>query len=401
MGVPEAAFETATIHDKPAVSARRVLFLSSLWPPAVVGGAEVYASTLADHLIAGGHTVGVVTLGVQGDQVVDTLRPCPHTVEQHRDASKAAQAAFHLADVWHPGVRGRLESAIASFRPDVVHSHVVTGMSTRALTVPARLGIAHVHTVHDHWLRCWRSTGTRRGQAPCGPACTALGAWRARHLRRHHPHVVIGISHALLAAHRQLVPLLGHTRVLHHPGEPSRSRSNGPVASPPTFGFLGQLNPNKGVDVLADAKARLDPGVRCLIAGKGPLAETIAARHIPGIELVGWVSGEGKEAFFDRIDCLVVPSVWEEPAGLVVLEAVARGIPVIASDVGGLPEYVPDRCHDLLFPRGDADALAAAMRRFAADPSRFDVSDTVLPSWAEHLGELLDAYDDATRIAGS
>lgn len=378
---------------------RRVLLLSSLWPPAVVGGAELYAAALADRLVGAGHVVGVVTLGVPGPQVVAQMPPRPHTVEYHRAGSRVAQVMFHLGDVWQPGVHRRLRSAIAAFRPDVVHSHVVTGMSARALATPSRLGVGHVHTVHDHWLRCWRSTGTRQDQRPCGPACRSLATWRALQLRRHHPHVVLGISSDVLERHEHLGRVLERARVLRHPVEDVPARRPRPVGSPPTFGYLGQLNPNKGVPVLLDAAERLGSAAHVVVAGRGVLDQVVAARTGPHVEVLGWVSGAAKADFFERIDCLVVPSVWDEPAGLVVLEAAARGIPVIASAAGGLPEYVPGPCRALLVPPGDAGALADAMGRFAARPEAFDVTGTPLLRWDEHLDEVVRAYDDARALA--
>jgi glycosyltransferase involved in cell wall biosynthesis len=200
---------------------------------------------------------------------------------------------------------------------------------------------------------------------------------------------VIGISHAMLQRHGD-VRGRRDTLVVHHPAEavPGRPRPT-PGAGLPLFGFLGQLAGNKGVHVLLEAAAA--GGHRLLVAGRGPLEPMV--RRAPNIDYVGWVSGEERERFFDRIDCLVVPSVWHEPAGLAVNEAYARGIPVIASAVGGLPEYVPDACRSLLATPGDAGSLAAAMTRFADAPAHY------LPGrpdqrrgWVPHIEQILGAY---------
>ena len=70
-------------------------------------------------------------------------------------------------------------------------------------------------------------------------------------------------------------------------------------------------------------------------------------------------------------DAFVCPSRWAEAAGLVNIEAQACGLPVLASRIGGIPEYVMDGRTGVLFPPGDAEELAAAVRRLLDDPERF------------------------------
>ncbi len=77
-------------------------------------------------------------------------------------------------------------------------------------------------------------------------------------------------------------------------------------------------------------------------------------------------------------------------------EARARGVPVIGADIGGISELVGPGDRALLFPSGDAGALARCLERFARAPSSFvDGSGTGLVSWADHLDGVLDAYHDA------
>jgi glycosyltransferase involved in cell wall biosynthesis len=367
--------------------------VSSLWPPRIVGGAELYAATLADHLAAEGHAVGAITLGVDGPGVVGTVRPWPARVDEVRSVEAWRRIAFHVRDVWRTDTARALRRAIERFRPDVVHTHGVHGMSVAALVAPGAAGVPHVHTLHDFWLRCWRSTMTGRSGAPCGRSCRAIAAWRAGAQRRHGPDVTIAISRAILERHPS-IDRAGGARVLLHPLEAPRPRPARRHDGDVVFGYLGQLNPNKGVALLLEA-SRAVPH-RLLVAGTGRLSRTVSAAAGPDLEYLGWVSGPSKEAFFDAVDCLVVPSTWPEPAGLVVNEAVARGVPVIASTAGGLPEYVPAECRSLLVPPGDVPALAAAMSRFAADPAaHLPAPPDPGRSWSAHVAAVLDAYAGA------
>lgn len=378
----------------------RILMVSSNWPPVTAGGAEAYVRDLTAALRARGDSVAAVTLGIPGDDVVGNVAPRPHRLSDHQRAGRVAQLRFHLADVWRRDTATAIERGVRAFAPDVVHTHVVTGMSVNALTTPARLGVPHVHTLHDYWLRCWRSTGTRRDQRPCGPSCRAIAHRRHAALRRSCPDVTIGISRSIVAGHEPYdVP--GDVRVVLHPATPpahGMPRADRAPDSMPTFGFLGQLNPNKGIRHFLDAASRLASEARFVTAGRGRLdAEVGRAQAAGTVDHRGWVSDEEKERFFTDIDALVVPSLWSEPAGLVVLEAAVRGVPVIASNVGGIPEYVPEPCRPLLFPPGDVDALVGRLRDFGADPTRFTVSASAVKTWDEHLDEVLAAYEAAVR----
>ena len=79
-------------------------------------------------------------------------------------------------------------------------------------------------------------------------------------------------------------------------------------------------------------------------------------------------------------------------------EAAMRGVPVVGARRGGIPEYVPETCHPLLFDPDRAGDLGAALQRFQADPTAFAVSPPSGRTWADHLAQVVSAYRDA--IAG-
>ncbi|GAA2899777.1 hypothetical protein GCM10010455_24430 [Microbacterium esteraromaticum] len=140
-------------------------------------------------------------------------------------------------------------------------------------------------------------------------------------------------------------------------------------------GFVGRLVEEKGVQVLLDAVAAF-PQLRVRFAGAGPLAPDITERSrmlgiADRVELVGPVPPERMPEFYASLDVVAVPSVptssWTEQFGRVAVEAMAAGVPVVASDAGALPEVVGGA--GLVVPRGDAEALGAALGR-ASGPER-------------------------------
>jgi len=140
------------------------------------------------------------------------------------------------------------------------------------------------------------------------------------------------------------------------------------IHQPLTLGLLGQISPHKGHDDAVDAIRLVGPGFRLLIAGKGEESYVSALRRkcagLP-VAFPGFVS---LPEFFESIDVLLVPS-WEEPFGLVVLEGMASGIPVISTAAGGPLEIIRSGLNGILVPPQDSKALAAAI---AAIPGQRD-----------------------------
>ena len=97
------------------MTVRRILMISSLWPPVVLGGAESYASALAEQLRARGGEVGVLTFGVGGDDVVSTVSPWPYRLEAYASKGAASRSAFHLLDVYRPAAPRAIHEAIDAF----------------------------------------------------------------------------------------------------------------------------------------------------------------------------------------------------------------------------------------------------------------------------------------------
>jgi glycosyltransferase involved in cell wall biosynthesis len=137
--------------------------------------------------------------------------------------------------------------------------------------------------------------------------------------------------------------------------------------------FAGRLSPEKGVDVLLDALARV-PGARLRIAGDGPqeaVLRRLADARAPGrVTFLGRLDRAAVHDEMRRSCAVVVPSQWHENQPITVLEAFACGVPVVATTLGGLPELVTDGVDGLLVVPGDARALGAALAAVAEDPER-------------------------------
>lgn len=151
------------------------------------------------------------------------------------------------------------------------------------------------------------------------------------------------------------------------------------------LGYCGRLVREKGIDVLLRAMARLDAGagaVKLLIVGSDaqnvmlygeplvPTLQALAARLGLGERVIFAGPRRDVERWYNAMDIMAAPSLYAEPFGLVIAEAVACERPVVASRVGGIPEILSGPLEQLLVPPHDDAALAAALRRLIDDPQR-------------------------------
>lgn len=261
--------------------------------------------------------------------------------------------------------------------------------------------------VKSRWSWMWQlrrwDARHRKGVLWCNGLVPATATWghsdRIVHLHQHPDglHRVlsalsrIGARETLVPSAHMLTSVPG-ARVM--PNWTQRMRRRQRVAAADarfSVGFLGRLGPDKGVHVLAEAMALLEreqPGsFRLVLAGepvfvaKSKAAQTDAA--LAAVESmtdrVGWVAPAD---FFDTIDLLVVPSVWQEPFGLVAAEAMSAHVPLVVSDAGALPEIV-GADSGLVVPSGDALALAELIGRIASGEQEADI-EAQHERWVEH-----------------
>ena len=159
--------------------------------------------------------------------------------------------------------------------------------------------------------------------------------------------------------------------------------------------FLGRVGERKGTPVLLQALAQMrDADWELICAGDGEVSKYKAMAGQLGLEprvrFLGWVDEDEAQALLAGSDLLVLPSL-NEGLPMSIIEAMAHGLPVIATPVGGIPELVTSGKTGLLVPPAEPDTLAEALRHLIEDPqSRRRMGANALAAWREH--HLIDAY---------
>lgn len=359
----------------------KMLFVSALYHPNIVGGAEKVVRILAEGMRDAGHESVVATTDQQpGVRVADVNGVKVYYIglkniywpHERKPRPAAIKPLWHIIDRHNPWMTRALARVIDQEQPDLVNTHCLTGFSPAVWPAVQRRQIPLVHTLHDYSLLCPKTSMFRNG-ANCATPCTACEL-SAVPGRRHSGCVetVVGVSRHTLERHlAQGFFRHATTRVIHNglsgmplPAVPAR------VADQPLrVGYVGQLTPTKGIAELV-AVMRSWPASTCTltVAGRGAADFELALRaQAPAnVSFLGFVD---PAQVYRRIDVLVVPSLWQEPLATVVLEAFMHGVPVIATNRGGMPEMVEHGRTGIVYEPSDPTGLRDAIAAFVSDRS--------------------------------
>ncbi len=171
--------------------------------------------------------------------------------------------------------------------------------------------------------------------------------------------------------------------------------------------FFGRISREKGLDVLIDAYQRLRPGLRLVLAGRSydGCEEELRAMVLPEmqnrIEFRGFLQGEDLARCIAAARLSVVPSRWYDNAPLAVYESYLLGTPVLAADIGGIPEQVRPGVTGELFAPDDPDDLARALESMLADDGKLERMGREARNYALHDVSMDRHLDDLLRLFNS
>ncbi|HKG37400.1 MAG TPA: glycosyltransferase [Conexibacter sp.] len=349
-----------------------VLSIGNLYPPHYAGGYELMWHAWVEHARAAGHVVRVLAsderTGATGPDDTDVHRELRRYWSSGGSPQLTLRERISLERANAAAVRRHLDE----LQPDVVAWWGMGGMPLSSIEQVRRAGVPAVAFVMDDWLT----------YQPPGDAWLRLFATRPRlgRIAERVLRIPTRVDFADAATYvfvsetlRRQGPPLPHTAV-----EPSGVTDNFVDPRPPRpwswrLLSVGRIDPRKGVATAIEALVEL-PEATLTVAGSGPsalLADLAALAERVGVTdrvtFAGAVPRAELPALYEAHDAVVFPVVWEEPWGLVPLEAMALGRPVTASGRGGSSEYLRDGENCLLHVPGDPTSVAATVRRLAGD----------------------------------
>ena len=412
----------------------RVLFLVHGHPAERPGGAEVYAWELFLAMKDNPRFEPFFLSRTDVRPGQPVLSENPHHPGHFRLATDMADFDFLYQELRAPANTGWwLETLLRKLQPDVVHFQHTLFLGLRLIplvrTVLPRAKV--IYTLHEFFPLCHhrgllyrtREPGPCDGPSPsdchrCFPDISpASFAGREKHVlerlaavdRFIAPSKFLGARFAAwgLPTKKIVVEEYGRRNIPVVPPRPAERRDQ--------FGYFGQINPFKGVDVLLQAVLRLatvgSPTLRVHLSGANlelqpPAWQEAYRKLLDAARATGRVIDHGPYAQAELprrmalVDWVVVPSIWWENSPLVIQEAAASGRPVLTSDIGGMAEKVVHGVTGYHFRAGDPLSLAAAIRDALLDPDAWTrLRESIPPPYAmsNHLRVLEDLYNSVKR----
>lgn len=365
----------------------KILHLNSTCAP--TGGGMLYVLNVMAELQNRGHRCILVSGGSEPERAC-ALDCCSEVV-----LFPEAAAYVHTKPV---DVLRKFETLVQRIDPDVIHIHAIDNPYVIRRCIELR---PTVRTYHDYKplcpgsLRYYRTNGAHCNRA-LSPYCL-LSAYVNWCNNRNPVSVVASYRQGRaelehVATYKRLIVASEYVRqrvlleglpdefvvrlpyFTYLPETTAVRPSNNHLTGRPQILFLGRVAEVKGLDRLLQAMPLVDYNAELIVAGDGyslASVQTLVARLNLNdrVKFVGWQTGSAKQRLLAGCSLLVIPSLWPEPFGIVGLEAMAHGKPVVAFDVGGISEWLVDGQTGFLVPPYDVEIMASRINQLLSDSS--------------------------------
>lgn len=405
----------------------RILHIVHQYLPDKVGGTELYTRTLARHQAALGHDVAVFTPSPSSNSAMPVLEDGVR-IYRIPVANRSATAVF-LSTFRQPQLNEAFRKCLRQENPQIIHIEHLMGLPVSLVSDIQTAQIPYLVTLHDYWHLCanaqlltnydeticdgpdwWFNCAhcalARSGHAkayPVIPVLAPLFALRQAKLKSvlNQAHCLISPTQFTKTIHQEMgidskkIKVVGHGIQLPAVMPQPQTHDYFHMA------YIGGISWQKGIHVLIDAVNQLPPeGIQLSIIGDMTdfpdyAAQLQAQATHPGIHFRGRLSHDQLWQALATIDVVVAPSLWYETASLIVQEAFAAKVPVIASNVGALKERVADGVNGRLVPPGNSDMLRVTLRSFLESPEQLaDYRRNIQPvrSIENHMNDLEVIY---------
>ncbi len=406
----------------------RILHIIHQYLPEKVGGTELYTRTLAQQQIQQGHSVAIFTPAAQKSAVTPAVEEGVRVYRVavgERGATAVFRHTFH-----HNQLNQAFRHILHQEQPDIIHIQHLMGLPVTLVNHINESKTPYLITLHDYWhlcanaqlitnydntvcqgpnywLNCARCALARAGHqeaAPLIPAIAPIFGYRQHRLRQllEGARALIAPTHFTGQIHQQMGISAAKIKVIPHGiNIPDSFPTRKTARSGLHIGYVGGLSWQKGVHVLIKAVNQLPTeGVSLSIIGDTTAFPDYVtqlrqqAQH-PGIKFVGRVPNNQLWSALVELDVVVIPTLWYETASLIVQEAFAAGVPVVASQIGALQERLENGVDGRFFPPGDSAELTKILRQFLIDHSQLKhLKDGIRPVFSiqEHSQQIEATY---------
>jgi len=284
--------------------------------------------------------------------------------------SSAKKFLWNILDLWNFSSYNQIKRILENEKPDMVHTNGITGISSSIFSAIKRTQIPHVHTLHNFELISRWGSLFRNGKLILN--FNPLDRIYIKFMCNVSSDItaVISPSNFVMNYHKKLgyfknskCFVIPHGTKLNIDVRPKEGVGK-------EFLFLGRITKKKGAYLTIQAFKKIkEKNVKLHILGDGPDLETIKdmGKQDERIQFHGYVNEQQKKQFFENCSYAIFPSIWYENFPLTIYEFMSNGLPVLASDLGAIPELVKDGQNGYLFNSGDFESLRKTIEKLLAD----------------------------------
>lgn len=364
--------------------------LSNNFPPEIIGGAEICAKQLSDE------TSKDCDLFVFAGKPNLKKRFSNYKLDYYKNNYAVYRLSLgslaldyrNPLNFYNPIIEDKFKKIADTERPDLIHAHNLSGLSFAPIAyVKKFLKVPVIMTLHDFWLVCPKNTLLTNDGELCAyggiSGCNACNLYFSSPLS----HISMNVRNKLscefckyidifISPSKRLKDIIlkkGYDLDIRYmkngldlESYGSIERDKQPNGQKIKILMLGYISYHKGIYIIIDALERLvrsgHTNVELILVGliedRYRLMESIIRKKLSNyVKVLGKVSEESKIELFKEADIFVLPSLWYENQPLSIIEAMASGLPIIGSNVGGIPEMIRDGETGFLFMRGDSEDL--------------------------------------------
>jgi len=388
--------------------------------PSNIGGADLYAEKISKQLLERGYDVFSISarptfenslsysLEKKGNYKIYWFYPLNiSTFHNVAKRSTLVQGIWRLLDLWNIHSYYMVKKILKKEKPDIVHVHTPVGISPSVFKAVKSLGIPLVFTLHDYYLMCPRIGLLHASGEICTsphPVCKIYSKFNKK-LVSDAPDVVIAPSKFVMDMHVDN-GLFNNSEKIFLPHGIESNMLNLAIDSHAKRNridllYVGSLAKHKGVHILIEAFKQVpQKDMRLNIVGKGICEKELKklANDDSRIIFQGHVPDNVLKTFYEQSDFLIVPSIWYETFGLVILESFSCGTPVISSKIGAYQELIIDGYNGYLFEPGDISELNKVLEKSLDNESVYnELCVNAFESFqqynmSEHIGKLEKIY---------
>lgn len=358
-----------------------ILIFNEFYTPHITGGAEISTQVLAETLVDMGHNVTVCTSAkkdhediINGVKVYYVSLNPLYWAYKVGSVSMVRKILWHTVDLYNIFGIAKVKRIIKTCKPDIINTSGLSHFSCAVWKTAHQMNIPICHTLRDFYLMCLKCTLFNGRE--CSTRCSACKLFsEPKRFLSGYVDGVVGISKFILTKHTEN----GYFRddcfkkVIYNPIRTIKIERNHKTCR---IGYIGSLIPSKGIEQLIDSFENInDPKMSLIIAGEGKDSSFVERLKSKSKGYNITFMGRMKPAeFFTQVDLLVVPSLWNEPFGRVVVESVNYSVPVIATRKGGIAEILDGRTEGRLYDPSDSNNLTNLLRDYSLGKLIFDFS---------------------------